>query len=95
MRLNPFDFPGAYYANAVANYQLKNFEAAEKSAREASKLKGKQAEPRSYYILGLTLAQKGDFVAASESASSAFLLRDSSSRPAFSARPSTSRISAM
>ena len=67
MHLNPFDFPGAYYVNAVANYQLKNYDAAEKSAREASKLKGKQTEPRSYYVLGLTLAQKGDFSAASES----------------------------
>jgi tetratricopeptide (TPR) repeat protein len=67
IRLNPFDFPGAYYVNAVANYQLKKFDAAEKSARESAKLTGKQVEPRSHYVLGLTLAQKGDFSAASDS----------------------------
>jgi len=67
MHLNPFDFPGAYYVNAVANYQLKKYDAAEKSARESTKLKGKQTEPRSFFVLGLTLAQKGDFSAASDS----------------------------
>jgi tetratricopeptide (TPR) repeat protein len=67
LRLNPYDFPGAYYVNAVANFQLKKYDAAEKSARQATKLVGRQAEPRSHYVLGLTLAQKGDFSASSES----------------------------
>jgi tetratricopeptide (TPR) repeat protein len=67
LRLNPYDFPGAYYVNAVANFQLKNFDAAEKSARQATRLVGKQAEPRSHYVLGLALAQKGDFSASSQS----------------------------
>ena len=66
LRLNPYDFPGAYYVSAVANYQLKKYDVAEKNARESSKLAGKQAEPRSHWVLGLTLAQKGDFTASSE-----------------------------
>jgi tetratricopeptide (TPR) repeat protein len=67
LRLNPYDFPGAYYYNALANTQLKKFDAAEKSAREAAKLSGPQAEPRSYYVLGVILANKGDFGASAES----------------------------
>jgi tetratricopeptide (TPR) repeat protein len=67
LRLNPYDFPGAYYANAVANYNLKKFDAAEKSARASAKLAGRQAEPRSHWVLGLALAQKGDFAASADS----------------------------
>ena len=67
LRLNPYDFPGAYYLNAVANLQLKRFDPAEKSAREALKLKGVQAEPRANYVLGVVLANKGDFAPAAES----------------------------
>jgi Flp pilus assembly protein TadD len=67
LRLNPYDFPGAYYMSAVANYQLKHFDVAEKNAREATQLKGVQAEPRANYVLGVILANKGDFAAAAES----------------------------
>jgi tetratricopeptide (TPR) repeat protein len=67
LRLNPYEFPGAYYVNAVANYSLKQYDAAEKSAREATKISGRFAQPRSHYVLGLTLAQKGDFAGSSDS----------------------------
>jgi len=67
LRLNPYDFPGAYYLNAVANLQLKRLDPAEKSAREAVKLTGAQAEPRASYVLGVILANKGDFAPAAES----------------------------
>jgi len=33
LRLDPFDYPQAYYMNALANYNLGNIDAAEKSAR--------------------------------------------------------------
>jgi len=67
LRLNPYDFPSAYYMSAVANFQLKHFDVAEKSAREATKLTGAQTEPRAHYVLGVILANKGDFTAAAES----------------------------
>jgi tetratricopeptide (TPR) repeat protein len=67
LRLDPFGFPRAYYFNAIANLQLHNLEAAEKSAREASKLQGAQAEPRARYILGVILVTKGDLPGAAES----------------------------
>jgi tetratricopeptide (TPR) repeat protein len=67
LRLDPIDFPRAYYFNAIANARLQNLAAAEKSAREATKLEGPAAEPRAHYILGLVLAGKGNFTAAAES----------------------------
>jgi hypothetical protein len=38
IRLNPVDFPDAYFYNAVANLNLQNVDAAQKSALEAQKL---------------------------------------------------------
>jgi hypothetical protein len=38
IKLDPVDFPTAYFYNAVANFNLQNVEAAEKSALEAQKL---------------------------------------------------------
>ena len=60
LRLNPFDFPGAYFYNSVANYNLRNLDAAEKSAREALKLDGQHRFPKIDRILGVILAQKND-----------------------------------
>jgi len=66
LRLSPFQFPAAYYYDAVANLQLGNLDTAEKSARGATKLTGKKADPRSYYVLGLILGKKGDLAGAAE-----------------------------
>jgi len=33
IRMNPYDFPAAFYYNAVANLQLNKLDVAEKSAR--------------------------------------------------------------
>jgi tetratricopeptide (TPR) repeat protein len=35
LKLDPADYPSAWYADAVAHYNLRNYDAAEKSAREA------------------------------------------------------------
>lgn len=64
LRLNPFDFPQAYFFNAIANVNLKRPDVAEKSAREAIKLDPEHRNPRTAYVLGLALAGKGDFTAA-------------------------------
>lgn len=64
VRLDPVDFPQAWYASAISNYNLKNYTAAEKAAREAMKLDTKGLNPRCGYLLGLILAEKGDFTGA-------------------------------
>jgi tetratricopeptide (TPR) repeat protein len=64
LKLDPVDYPSAWYADAVAHYNLKSYEAAEKCAREAVKLDPKHANPRSGYLLGLVLAEKQDYAGA-------------------------------
>jgi tetratricopeptide (TPR) repeat protein len=66
LRLNPYEFPQAYYFNAVSNLVLNQLDAAERSAREAAKLEGAQFEPRGNYVLGLILWRKGDLDGAEE-----------------------------
>ena|SRR5579883_322183 len=66
LRLNPYDFPRAYYLNAFANFQLHNLDAAEKSAREAVRLDTSHQNPRALYLLGIILADKQDFTGAAE-----------------------------
>ena len=65
IQLNGFDFPQAYYYNALANLNLNRPEAAEKSARQALK-QDAQKFVRAQYVLGLALAQKGEFAASVE-----------------------------
>lgn len=64
--LDPVDLPQAWYADAVAHYNLKNYDAAEKSARAAVKLDRRHGNPRSEYLLGLVLAEKKDYAGAAE-----------------------------
>lgn len=66
LHLNPYDFPAAYYYNAVANLQLNHLDVAEKSAREAVKVDTAHQNPRANYILGIILAQKRDPKGAAE-----------------------------
>ena len=64
LELDPVDFPQAWYTDAVANYNLARYDAAEKSARTAVKLDARHANPRAGYLLGLVLAEKKDYAAA-------------------------------
>jgi tetratricopeptide (TPR) repeat protein len=64
VELDPVDFAQAWYTDAVANYNLKRYDAAEKSARSAVKLDPRHANPRSGYLLGLVLAEKKDYAGA-------------------------------
>jgi tetratricopeptide (TPR) repeat protein len=66
LRLAPYDYPQAYYMNAVANYNLRNFDAAEKSAREAERLDAQGRLPRIWQFLGTILANRGAFPEAAE-----------------------------
>ncbi len=60
LRLDPVDYPDAWFGDAVAHYYLGEYDAAEKSAREAVRLDPRGRNPRAAYVLGMTLAQKGD-----------------------------------
>jgi tetratricopeptide (TPR) repeat protein len=64
VELDPVDFPQAWYADAVANYNLKQYDAAEKGARAAVKLDPRHANPRAGYLLGLVLGEKHDYAGA-------------------------------
>jgi tetratricopeptide (TPR) repeat protein len=61
VKLDPFDFPQAYYYNAVANYYLKNFDDAEKSARQVEKLDTRHQLTKNFHLLGVLLAQRQDY----------------------------------
>jgi tetratricopeptide (TPR) repeat protein len=60
MRMNPVDFPSIYYYNAQAHFERREFDVAEQSARRAVELDTDRQVPRSLYLLGLILEQKGD-----------------------------------
>ena len=61
LHLDPVDYPGAYYYNAIAYLQLGNLGVAEKSARQSVALDTRGTNPQSMYVLGVILARKRDF----------------------------------
>jgi TolA-binding protein len=61
IRLNPVDFPNAYFMNAVANLNLQRLDAAEKSASYLVSKDASHKMVRANYVLGLVLAQKQDW----------------------------------
>jgi len=65
-KLDPFSYPQEFFLNAVANYNLKNFDVAEKSAREAERLDTRHQYPKNSHLLGIILAQRQDFTGAAE-----------------------------
>lgn len=64
--LDSFDFPQAHFLNAVANYYLKDLDAAEKSAREAVRLDTRKEYASTFRLLGVILAQKQDYTGAAD-----------------------------
>ena len=67
IKLDPYDYPGAYYYNAIANLSLQKLDDAEKSAREAVKLDSSHTIPKANHVLGVILANKQDYAGAAES----------------------------
>ncbi|HEY3442449.1 MAG TPA: tetratricopeptide repeat protein [Paludibaculum sp.] len=61
LKLNPFNYPQIWYMNGAANYNLKKLDVAERSAREALKLDVNHGNPRISRLLGIILADKGDY----------------------------------
>ena len=66
LHLDPYEFPNAYYFNALAHLQMKEYDAAEKSAQQAVEADRKQANPKTHYLLGAILIQKKDWTKAAE-----------------------------
>lgn len=66
LRLNPYEFPGAYYFNGVAHYQLRNWDTAEKSLKHAIQVDFRNVNPKTHYVLGLVMVQKKDYVQAAQ-----------------------------
>jgi tetratricopeptide (TPR) repeat protein len=67
VRLDPFEFPAAYYFNALGHLQLKEYDAAEKSAQQAVEADRRQSNPKTHYLLGAILIQKQNWTAAAQS----------------------------
>src|SRR5205085_8201805 len=66
IKLDPVDFPEAYYFNSVANLNLQKLDVAEASAREAQKLDTEHRIPNVHHTLGVILYQKSDYAGAAE-----------------------------
>ncbi|HJT86494.1 MAG TPA: tetratricopeptide repeat protein, partial [Bryobacteraceae bacterium] len=66
MNLDPFDYPQAFFLNAIANYNLHNANAAEQSARQAQKLDTRHQIPQVSYLLGVILAERKDYTTAAQ-----------------------------
>jgi len=66
VKLDPFDYPQQFFFNSVANYNLQDLDAAEKSAREAEKLDTQHHFPQVSHLLGVILAQRRDYTGAAD-----------------------------
>ena len=66
LKLNPVDFPQAWFYNSLANYQLQKLDVAEKSAREGLTIDSAHHFPKMNHLLAVILAQKQDFTGAAE-----------------------------
>lgn len=67
LKLNPFEYPDAYYYNAVALLRLRRFEEAEDSAREAIHADHRKLNPKTHYVLGAVLASRKQYRASAVS----------------------------
>jgi tetratricopeptide (TPR) repeat protein len=59
-KLDPVEFPGIYYYDAVANYELKHADVAERAVGRAIDLDKAHEYPAAEALLGKVLADKGD-----------------------------------
>lgn len=66
LQLDPVDYPRLWFEDAVADYNVQNFERAEKNAREALKQPPANRDPHAHQLLGLILMSKEDYAGAGE-----------------------------
>jgi VWFA-related protein len=64
LQFDSIDYPFAWLLNAVGYYNTHNLAPAEKSAREALRIDAERNFPDTSRILGMILAQRGDFAGA-------------------------------
>jgi tetratricopeptide (TPR) repeat protein len=64
LKLDPIDYPEAWYVDAVADFNLKLFDAAEASVRQYISFNTRNPNPRAHYLLGVTLVRKNNHTAA-------------------------------
>lgn len=67
VHLDPYEFPNAYYYNALAHLELKEYDAAEKSSKQAVEADWKQANPKTHYLRGAILVKLKDWAGAAAS----------------------------
>jgi len=60
LQMGPLEFPGIYYYDALANYELKRADVAEKTIRKGIDLDTAHDYPAAEVLLGKLLADKGD-----------------------------------
>jgi tetratricopeptide (TPR) repeat protein len=61
LKLDPFDYPQAYFYNSVAHFNLRNMEAAEKTGLQAEKLDTRNLFPQVHHLLGMICAGRKDW----------------------------------
>lgn len=66
IKLNRYDFPAAYFYGAVAHYNLRDAETAEKLCRSGIEADQYHSLPKMSHLLGMILVDKQDYKGASE-----------------------------
>jgi predicted Zn-dependent protease len=66
LALNAYEYPAAYYFNAVANYNLHKFDVAEKNARAARRLDSQYQIPKIDMLLANILLGRNEYAGAAE-----------------------------
>jgi tetratricopeptide (TPR) repeat protein len=66
IKLNRYDFPAAFFYGAVASYNMKDYDAAEKLCRAGLEVDPYHSIPKMSHLLGSLLAAKQDYTGASE-----------------------------
>jgi tetratricopeptide (TPR) repeat protein len=64
--LNPVEYPSSWLYNALANYNLKHADVAEKSAKEVVKLDGAHRLPQVETLLAQLCADRADYAGAAQ-----------------------------
>ncbi|SPF55050.1 TPR repeat-containing protein [Candidatus Sulfopaludibacter sp. SbA4] len=65
-KLDVFDYPQVYFFNAVANYNIKNVDAAEKSVQQAERLDTRHIFPQIYFLWANIMAIRHDYSSAAD-----------------------------
>jgi tetratricopeptide (TPR) repeat protein len=66
LALNPLDIPDGFFLNSLANFNLKHFDVAERSARKAQRLDSLHRLPVGHLILASILGQRQDYAGEAE-----------------------------